>query len=276
MILTEAEKVEITAHRKRYEELKTVGQGEAPRALPPATSRDDAPIVENAIVHREIVPAGWYWTMKLDRGETLRLLNQSGKSCGALTAWNRADPSERLNHADTVKVQWAAALRKGRVILSDMGRVVFSITEDTSGAHDAITGVSNARTVLDRYGEGFRNTRDNLALAAGKIGLDRADIASVVNFFAPVSVSEDGTFRWDENKRSAGDFVDLRAELDLWVAISNCPHPMDPAKIYAPGDLVAIRYRSKPPMADDLCRTASAEAKRAFENNALYLEGTAQ
>lgn len=276
MKLTEAEQAEIAANRKRYEELKTAGQGEAPRALPSATKRDGAPIDESAIIHRETIPAGWYWTTRLDRGEALRLVNPGGKSCASVIAWNRHDPSERLNHADTVKVQWAAALRKGRVILSDMGRVVFSVIEDTTGgAHDALTGVSNAGTNKEKYGDGFRNTRENFVLAAGKLGLDRADIASTVNFFAPVSVQDDGHFVWNGSRRAAGDFVDLRAELDLLVAVSNCPHPLDPAKTYAPGDLAAIRYRAEPPGEDDLCRTASVEAKRAFENNAFYLEGAA-
>ncbi len=202
-------------------------------------------------------------------------MNVSGKSCASVIAWNRHDPSERLNHADTVKVQWAAALRKGRVILSDMGRVVFSIVEDTSGAHDALTGVSNAETNKARYGEGFRNSRDNFVLAAGKLGLDRADIASSVNFFAPVSVQDDGQFVWNESQRTVGDFVDLRAELDLLIAVSNCPHPLDPAKTYAAGDIVAIRYKAAPAVEDDPCRSAGAEAKRAFENNAFYLEGAA-
>jgi hypothetical protein len=32
------------------------------------------------------------------------------------------DTSERINCADTVKVQWSAAISEGRVILSEMGR----------------------------------------------------------------------------------------------------------------------------------------------------------
>ncbi|WP_315828517.1 MULTISPECIES: DUF1989 domain-containing protein [unclassified Bradyrhizobium] len=46
------------------------------------------------------------------------------------------DCCERINCADTVKVQWSAALSKGRMILSDMGRVLLSVIEYTTGAHD--------------------------------------------------------------------------------------------------------------------------------------------
>jgi uncharacterized protein YcgI (DUF1989 family) len=57
--------------------------------------------------------------------------------------------------------------------------------------------------------------------------------------------------------------------MDLLFALSNCPHPMDPSPAYAPGDVEIIRFRPEPAKSDDLCRTASAENIRAFENNAL-------
>ncbi len=267
---TAAQQAEIATHRKRYEELKAAGQGQAPQALPPPTSRDGAPIAATSIIHREHVPGGWYWTTRLDRGDALRIINTNGTSCVSIQVWSRADTSERLNHADTVKVQWAASLRKGRMILSDMGRVLLGIIEDTSGAHDTLVGGSTAADVA-RFGSGsYRNTRDNFILAAGKLGLSVRDVHPCVSFFAPVSVDGDGRFRWDASGRQAGDFVDLRAEMDLLVALSNCPHPLNSSPAYAPGPVEIVRYRTKPD-SGDICRAASAEAARAFENNALFL-----
>jgi uncharacterized protein len=271
MILTEEQKAEVAAHAKRYDDLKAAGQQHAPRALPPPTHRDSALILEDAIIHKETIPSGWYWTARLDRGDTLRIVNTAGTATVSLLAWNAADTTERLNHADTIKVQWAARLQKGRVLLSDMGRALLSITEDTSAAHDTIVGGSTAKTNSRRYGEGsLRNTRDNFTLAAAKLGLDRRDIHPCVSFFAPVSVDADGKFFWTDTRREKGDFIDLRAEMDVLIALSNCPHPLDPAVSYPQASVEAVRYRSRPPAADDLCRTATAEARRAFENNALY------
>lgn len=277
MILTKEQQAEVEAHRKRYEELKAAGQGRAPRALPPPTPRDGMSIAEGAIIHREVIPGGWYWTTQLRRGEALRLVNTSGKSCVSLLAWNKADPSERLNHADTIKVQWAARLQKGRVILSDMGRALLSIVEDTSAAHDTLVGGSSAKTNTERFGVGnFRNTRDNFLLAAGKLGLGRRDVMPGISFFAPVSVDDDGKFHWHEDRRRSGDFVDLRAEMDLLIAVSNCPHPLDPASQYAEEPIEVVRYRAPAVHADDLCRHASAESMRAFENNEFFDAGMAE
>lgn len=278
MILTKEQQAEVAANRKRYEELKAAGQGHVPRALPSPTPRDGAAIVASAIIHREIVPGGWYRTTRLNRGEALRLVNTGGTSCISLLAWSAADTSERLNHADTIKVQWAASLRKGRVILSDMGRVLFSIVEETTGgAHDTLAGCSTAATNEARYHTTtLRNTRDNFILAAGKLGLDRRDVHPCISFFAPVNVDAEGRFQWDASRRRAGDFIDLRAEMDVLVALSNCPHPLDASPAYAPGDSEIVRYRAGRVEDDDLCRTASAEAARAFENNAFFLNSSAE
>jgi uncharacterized protein len=271
MTLTKDQQTEVDANRKRYEELKAEGQRVAPRVLPEPTPPGGASIAASAVIHREVIPGGWYWITRVNRGEALRLLNSTGKSCISLLAWNSYDTSERLNYADTVKVQWAATLSKGRVILSDMGRVLFSIVEDTGAGHDALAGGSNAATNAAKYGEGaHRNTRDNFILAAGKLGLQRRDVHACISFFAPVSVGADGTFVWSENRRHAGDFIDLRAEMDLLVALSNCPHPLDPGKTYDAQPVEIIHHRAPPLADDDLCRTASAESARAFENNAFY------
>lgn len=270
----------IDAHRARYEALRAAGVQVA-AALPP-TPPNAAPPDPATILHREVVPGGWMSTALLRRGDRLRLINTDGTGAAALLAWALHDPSERLNHADTLKIQWSAELRRGRVLFSDMGRVMLSITEDTGtgdtgalgggGAHDALMGGSTAASTLAQYGPGpRRNTRDNFILAALKLGLSRRDIGTCVTFFAPVSVDTDGRFVWRPGARRPGSLVELRADMDLRVAVSAAPHPLDPAISYAPGAIEVIRWRGPPAPPDDPCRTASPEARRGFENTEAAL-----
>ena len=255
---------EIAADRARYEDHQRRGLEFAPKALP-ALSPRPAPGVDAArVLRREVMPGGWYWTTSLKAGEVLRV--QAGGLGGSvsLASWRDGDSSERQNLPDTVKVQWTTELRKGRIILSDMGRAMLSITEDSSGAHDALTGGSGP------VGAGTpkeRNARDNMVLAAAKLGLDRRDLPALLTLFAPVRVDGEGRFLWRAAMLSGDDWVELRAEMDLVLALSNTRHPLDPA----PGPVPAItvtRLSAVPVAADDLCRTATAEAVRAFENNA--------
>jgi uncharacterized protein YcgI (DUF1989 family) len=96
--------------------------------------------------------------------------------------------------------------------------------------------------------------------------LSRRDLAPCISFFAPVSTDAEGRFGWNEGVLQNGDFVDLRAEMNLLIAVSNCPHPLARSATYAPSDIETIICQAAPAQADDLCRSLSAEASRGFEN----------
>jgi hypothetical protein len=111
---------------------------------------------------------------------------------------------------------------------------------------------------------GGRNTQENFLSAVSKIGLGVRDIPPCITFFAPVTLDREGRFLWKDGAKRAGDFVDLRAEMNLIVAASNCAHPLNPSQ-GGGGAITLIRHRVPAPGPDDLCRTASPEAVRAFD-----------
>jgi len=257
--MTHTPRTDIAANRARYEDHQRKGLSSAPRALPPPSPRP-APPVAGPVIHTETIPPTWYWGTRLRRGEALRIEQTGAHASVALVCWRADMPSERLNLPDTVKVQWTTALQKGRVLFSDSGRVLLSMIEDSSGAHDVLTGGAATHATP-------RNTRDNLILAAARFGLARRDLPMALSLFAPVTVAGDGTLGWQADRARGDDYTDLRAEMDLLVALSTCPHPL--ASTTAP--IRVTRYTAPAPAPDDPCRTASAEAIRAFENTAKLL-----
>ena len=108
--------------------------------------------------------------------------------------------------------------------------------------------------------------RDNLVLAAGKLGLGVADVPTPIAFFADLRTDDEGRFVWHGGPAAPGRLVELRAEMNLLVAASNCPHPFDPRPDYAPGPIEATVWRSPPPAADDPARHNGEEAERGFIN----------
>lgn len=253
------------AHRARYDALRAAGQGATAAALPPPSPRGMA-LPAAAVRHVETVPGGWAWTTRLQRGEGLRIANPTGRSAVSLLAWCCDDTSERLNIADTVKVQWSTVLRKGRVLYTDMGRVALSIIEDSCGAHDTLAGPSTAAWADRVFGPGVaRNGRDNFVAAAAKLGLSRRDLPPCITFFAPVHVAEGGRLAWRDGVRLPGDFVDLRAEMRLWVIVSNTAHPLDPRPSAEPPQVELSLFDAPPAGPDDPCRHAGVEVQRAFE-----------
>jgi urea carboxylase-associated protein 2 len=264
MMAAETRREIAEANRRRYEDLRAAGQDATTKSLPDPTALDAVPIVPDAVISSEQVPAGWYATIRLRRGEALRIVDTTGRSSVSMIGWRQEDTSERINCADTVKVQWTTRLAKGRVILSDMGRVFMSLVEDTSGAHDVLVGGSTPASTLAASGPISRNTHANFLAAAAKLGLGLRDIPPCVTFFAPVSLDTEGRFRWDASCKRSGDFVDLRAEMNVVVVLSNCAHPLDLISPAASEPVTLIRHRAPAATPEDVCRTLSPEMVRAF------------
>jgi urea carboxylase-associated protein 2 len=238
--------------------------------LPPGVPPD-------AMLWEETIPGGGYAAKELHRGARLRLVDLHGDACASMLVFNAERPVERLNIADTVKVQWNAYLGAGSLLLSDMGRVLLSILEDSAGTHDTFCGASTARSNAARYGSGDNygphpNARDRFMLATAKFGLGRRDIHPCVNWFKGNRIGPDGGMTLEMGPFPPGRTVTLRAEMNVIVVLANCPHPRDPRPGFCVSALRASAWRGPPAPAGDLVRNATPEAQRAFLNVDEYFQ----
>jgi urea carboxylase-associated protein 2 len=243
---------------------------EAMPTLPPRA--DDLPtdVAPDDLLWEETIAAGGYASRTLARGTRLRLIDLKGDACASLLIFNAAMPTERLNVADTVKVQWNAYPSAGSVLLSDMGRVLASIEQDDAGTHDAFCGASNEASNRRHYGDGrnsgaFPNARDRLLLGAAKHGLSRRDVHPCITLFKGVRIAADGAVVPQLGPFAPGRSLVLRAEMDLIVVIANCPHVLD-ERPWSITPLRATTWRGPVTPADDPIRTATPERLRAFLN----------
>jgi uncharacterized protein len=218
---------------------------------------------------------GEHTSLVLRRGLALRLTDLEGGANVSALLFSHEDRLERYNMPDTLKAQHTAYLTAGHVCYSDMGRILASIVADDCGWHDTICGVSHAADLQARFGAHrfqehrnamHRNGHDSLLVELGKHGLGRRDLHAPVNFFSKVSVGEDGELQFAAGHSRAGQSVDLRAEMDLLLALSGAPHPLDPADAYRPGRVRLAVHRVEPVAADDLCRTSCEQNRRGFIN----------
>ncbi|HSS39924.1 MAG TPA: DUF1989 domain-containing protein, partial [Polyangia bacterium] len=103
---------------------------------------------------RELLRGGQAWSRRLRRNQRLRLTDVDGRACVSALFYNAREPLERYNMPDTLKAQFTAFLTAGRVLYSDMGRVLCSIVADDCGWHDTITGTGDAAANHARFGDG--------------------------------------------------------------------------------------------------------------------------
>ncbi|MDE2403129.1 MAG: urea carboxylase-associated family protein [Sphingomonadales bacterium] len=244
---------------------------EAMPVLPPVADDLPAGVPASDLVWEETIAAGGYATRRLSRGSRLRLIDLKGDACASLLVFNAEQPTERLNVADTVKVQWNAYLGEGKLLLSDMGRVLMSILADDAGTHDTFCGVSNAATNAAKYGNGansgpFPNGRDRFLLGVAKHGLQRRDVHPCVNLFKGARIEDDGTITPQVGPFEPGRSVVLRAEMEVIVVIANCPHVLDPRAAWTVTPLRATAWRGPVTPPDDAIRNATPEGLRAFQN----------
>lgn len=240
--------------------------------IPAAGAVDRPPGVAPAdMLWEETVEPGNYVARVLPRGANLRLTDLAGDTCVQLLLFNAAATAERLNLPDTVKIQWQAYLGQGALLLSDMGRVLASVREDTAAGHDLFNAMSSQARNDARYGSGSvhgaaPNARDRFAVALSKFGLGRVDIGPAANLFKRVIVAADGTFTWHGGESPPGGQVLLRCEMDVLVAMTVTPHVLDPRPAYTVTPLGVTAWRGAVTAADDPVRLSTPERTRAFEN----------
>jgi urea carboxylase-associated protein 2 len=234
---------------------------------------------EASILFEEIVQPGASWSHVLKRGTALRLIDLEGGANAGAMFYNFECPVERYNMPDTLKAQHIARLTTGFVLYSDMGRILCSVTSDSVGWHDPIGGCSDAAMVQAKYGSGsyqdcrneyHKNGHTSFLIELGKWGLGPRDLVSNVNFFSRVSVDAEGAMTFVPGNSKPGDYVELRAEMNVLVILNTCQHPLDPNPKYAPKPVQLSIRRVPPPAADDPCRVSRSENGRGFTLTERY------
>lgn len=144
------------------------------------------------IVLDEVLPGGAKWSKIIKRGQKIRISTEDGLGSISALFYNADNTAERFNSADTVKIQYNAFFEKGKVLYSELGHILFSITEDTTGGlMDAIAGMSNPRIVEKNFGEGtfgeirnryYKSDRENFLVELGKYGMGKRDVIPCMNF----------------------------------------------------------------------------------------------
>jgi uncharacterized protein len=247
------------------------------RPTVPSTTATGAParVAPQDLVWAERVAGGNYTHKVLDRGTAVRLTDVQGDACASVLLHNAFEPFERLNVADTVKIQWQVYSGAGQVLLSDQGRAMATVVEDSSGRHDALYGASSRARNEERYGDGQPHGpspagRELLVLAGAKHGLARRDVPPCVSFFQGVEIAPSGQPVFT-GSAGAGASLTLVTEMPCVLLIANAAHPLDPREEYVstPLDVVAWRARATSPEAP--AWNSAPERRRAYQNTAEYL-----
>jgi urea carboxylase-associated protein 1 len=184
------------------------------------------------------LPAGEPWLHEVKKGQTFRILDLEGNQAADTLFYNAHNVAERYSAQDTIREQANIYLTTGTKLMSNEGNSLMTIVADTCGRHDTLGGACAQESNMVRYAiekyemHACRNSFLKAALLSGE--MDKRDIAHNVNFFMNVPVTPAGKLTFEDGVSAPGKYVEMRADMDVLVLISNCPQLNNPCNAYNP------------------------------------------
>ena len=190
--------------------------------------------------YRHVVPAGDYWMHPVCKGQTFRIVDLEGNQAADTLFFNADDPYERYSAVDTIREQQNVYLGVGSVLRSQDNNPMLRITADTVGRHDTLGGACATESNTVRYAlekKTMHACRDSFVLALADhagYGLTKRDLAHNINFFMNVPITPEGGLTFADGVSGPGKYVEMVAEMNVLVLISNCPQLNNPCNAYNP------------------------------------------
>ncbi|QUQ63896.1 urea carboxylase-associated family protein [Kutzneria sp. CA-103260] len=184
-----------------------------------------------------VVDAGDGFLGRIPAGGTFRIVDLHGNQAVDTLFYDANDLDNRYSAFDTVREQGAVYLTTGSRLLSVRLDVLATITDDTCGRHDTLGGACAQESNVVRYGEHTRHQhacRETFLRYGAAAGIDARRLGHNINFFMNVPVTADGGLTFADGVSAPGKHVQVRAERDLLVLISNCPQVNNPCNGWDP------------------------------------------
>jgi hypothetical protein len=161
---------------------------------------------------------------EIRRGELLRIIDPQGEQVSDLISFARADPAEWLSSGRTIDYANTIYVTAGHVLYSNRSNPMWTIIEDTVGRHDFLLTPCSPETFAIIYKTTGHHPScfANLVRHLAPYGIAPDTIPTTLNLFMNVDVLSSGELRILPPRSRAGDYVVLRAEMDLIVGATAC------------------------------------------------------
>jgi urea carboxylase-associated protein 1 len=185
--------------------------------------------VPGHVIFETTLPPHGHIAREIERGQVMRVVDLEGRQVGDLVAFNRANLAEKFWISNTIRLNGTVFVTTGHTLYSELSNPMFTITADTCGRHDLLAGSCNAEIDKVRYGvDAHYGCVENFLAALEPYGIARKDVPMSLNLFMNCPVDASGAWTIATPISKPGDYVDLRAEMDCVVALSNCPQDLNP------------------------------------------------
>lgn len=184
----------------------------------------------------------------LEKGQCLRLIDPQGEQVSDLVAFSQDDPREWLSSGRSIDYANTIVLTTGHVLYSNRSNPMFTLQEDKVGRHDFLLTPCSPETfqiIYDNH-DPHPSCFGNLAKNLEPLGILPDMIPTTFNVFMNVLVGPDGTLTIGPPLSRPGDYLDLRAEMDLIVGVTACSAEMSNNYSFKPIDVEVYTAEAVP------------------------------
>jgi uncharacterized protein YcgI (DUF1989 family) len=181
----------------------------------------------------EMLSPGGGKAFPIEKGQRLVIYQVDGVQVADLLSFNLVDPAERLSMWMSCCVNWVWKLTAPHILVSNRGRDMWAIEEDTVGEN-----YSGGGYCCDALNERWFGSTEMGSCEAtfqqslGPFGIAEFEGDNCLNVFMAVEYTDTNEWRIRECPAGPTDYIVLRAKMDQVVAISNCPVDNDPTNGY--------------------------------------------
>lgn len=186
---------------------------------------------DRAVLEEVVVPRCEGRAVEVRAGQMLRIIALDGPQVADSTFLALDNSREGYHAGQTVALNMLAGTGTMRRITTlwsrpPYERPMLTVVDDPVGVHFAwnggrcSTGVYGIRDGID---SGHRTCQQNLEEAVRPWGVDPDLIPDVFNVFMRTDVEGEARLVFRQSPAQAGDYIDLRAEIDVLAAVSACP-----------------------------------------------------
>lgn len=162
--------------------------------------------------------------IEVRQGDVLTIIDPTGEQVSDLISFSSADRAEWLSSGRTIDYANTIYVTTGHTLYSNRSRPMWTIVEDTVGRHDFLLTPCSPETfqiIYKRRGH-HPSCFENLSRALAPFGIEPDAIPTTLNVFMNVEVAPGGGLSILPPRSTAGDYVRLRAEMDMVVGITAC------------------------------------------------------
>jgi hypothetical protein len=205
-------------------------------------------------IFSEVVGAGDSFVREILQGQYVRIVDLEGNQAADILFYNAHNYADRYSAQDTIREQGNIYLTTGSRLISTLRNLMLTIVADTCGRHDTLGGACSAESNMIRYDIEKRSMHAcRQSFIKGALSwpreaghkLDKRDLTANINLFMNVPVTPEGKLTFEDGLSEAGKYVELQAEMDTLMIISNCPQLNNPCNAYNPTPLQVVVWDAK-------------------------------